>query len=82
MAEKLLDVTVLSPEKIVFQGKAERVIVPGESGVFEVLPFHKRLLSRLLAGTIVIDKQLIPIYRGVVQVGNNAITIIMEKERA
>ncbi|MDD5746196.1 MAG: hypothetical protein PHO30_02920 [Candidatus Omnitrophica bacterium] len=78
---KLLDVTVLSPEKVLFQGKAERVIMPGENGVFEVLPFHKRLLSRLLSGTIIIDKQMIPIFRGVAQVGSNRITIIIEQAR-
>lgn len=80
MGDKLLQVSVLSPEKIIFQGKAERVILPGESGVFEILPFHKRLLSRLLSGTIIIDEKLIPVFRGVVRVGDNEITIIMEEK--
>ncbi len=82
MGEKLLDVTVLNPEKVVFQGKAERMVLPGESGVFEILPFHKQLLSRLLTGTIIIDEQMIPIYRGVVQVGGNSVTVIMEEKRS
>jgi len=77
-----LNVTVLSPEKIVFQGKAERVVLPGESGVFEILPFHKRLLSRLLSGTVIVDEKFIPIYRGVVQVGGNAVIVIMEAKRS
>ncbi|MBU2064206.1 MAG: hypothetical protein KKF93_07425 [Candidatus Omnitrophica bacterium] len=81
MGEKLLTVTVLSPELIIFQGKAERVIVPGESGVFEILPFHKRILSRLLSGTIIIDAEYIPIYRGIIQAGENSVTIIMEKNK-
>ncbi|MCP4650262.1 MAG: hypothetical protein GY853_09325 [PVC group bacterium] len=80
LGAKLLEVTVLSPEEIVFQGKAYRVIFPGENGVFEVLPFHKRLLSRLLSGTIIIDEEMIPIYRGIVRVGDNTVTVIMEKE--
>ncbi|MFH1459975.1 MAG: hypothetical protein ABIG64_06335 [Candidatus Omnitrophota bacterium] len=80
MADKILDVTVLSPEKTVWQGRANRVILPGESGVFEVLPFHKQLLSRLISGTIIIDEELFPIYRGVAQVGNNRVMIIIEKE--
>jgi len=79
--DKLLDVIVLSPEKVMFEGKAERVIMPGENGVFEVLPFHKRLLSRLLSGTIIIDQQMIPIFRGVAQVGYNRVMIIMENSR-
>ncbi|MFH2137136.1 MAG: hypothetical protein ABII88_01340 [Candidatus Omnitrophota bacterium] len=81
MEAKLLSVTVLSPEKIVFKGKAKRVILPGEKGVFEILPFHKRLLSRLLSGTVIIDELMISIYRGVVQVGENNVMVIMENER-
>ncbi len=81
MGLKILDVTVISPEKIIFQGKAERVILPGEEGVFEVLPFHKRILSRLLSGTIIVDEQLIPIYRGIVRAGKNSVTVIIENER-
>jgi len=81
MADKLLKVTVINPRGVVFEGPAQRVIMPGEDGVFEVLAFHKRLLSRLLTGTVIIDEQTIPIYRGVVRVGNNDVTIIMEQER-
>ena len=53
----LLDVSVVSPIKIIFEGKAKSVILPGEQGVFEVLPFHKPILSRLITGTIVIDNE-------------------------
>ena len=81
MGDKLLSVKIVTPEKILFQGKADRVILPGEGGVFEVLPFHKQILSRLLAGTIVIDDELFPVFRGVVQVAFNRITIIMENQR-
>ena len=78
---KIIEVRIISPEGVVYEGKAERVIMPGESGVFEVLPFHKRLMSRLLSGTVLIDEHPIPIYRGVVRVESNAVTIIMEKKR-
>lgn len=81
MGDKLLNVRILTPEKILFQGKAERVILPGEEGVFEILPFHKQLLSRLFSGTIIIDEQLFPVYRGIVQVISNTITIVMENRK-
>jgi len=80
MGEKLLNVRVFTPEEILFQGRAEHVIVPGESGVFEVLPFHKRILSRLLSGVVIIDKESIPIFRGIIQAGENQINIIMENK--
>lgn len=76
----MLNVRVFTPEEILFQGQAEHVIVPGESGVFEVLPFHKRILSRLLSGVIIIDKESIPIFRGIIQAGENQINIIMENK--
>ena len=78
MGEKLLSVKIVTPEKIIFQGKADRVILPGEAGVFEVLPFHKTILSRLLAGTIIIDEETFAVFRGVVQAAFNRVTIIME----
>ena len=73
-----LDVTVLTPRKIVFSGKAKSVILPGEQGEFEILPFHKSILSRLVSGTLFIDEAGILIKRGVVKMHNNIATIIIE----
>lgn len=81
VGDKLLNVKIVTPEKILFQGRADHVMLPGEGGVFEVLPFHKALLSRLLAGTIVVDDKLFPVMRGVVQVSLNQVTVIMENHK-
>ena len=75
----LLDVIILSPQEIIFQGKANSVTVPGEQGVFEILPFHKRIISRLLAGKLNIDGQSFPLHRGIVEVNQNHVTVILEK---
>jgi len=75
----LLDVSLLSPMKVIFENKAKSVIVPGEEGVFEVLSFHKRLLSRLISGTIFIDEESFPIKRGVIKVNQNKVTILVEE---
>ena len=75
----LLDVTVISPTEVIFEGKVESVILPGEQGVFEILPFHKRLLSRLISGTLLIDEQSFPVRRGIVKVNQNRVTIIVEE---
>ena len=74
-----LDVTVLSPIEVIFEGKAKSIILPGEEGVFEVLPFHKRILSRLISGRLFIDEQSFPIKRGVVKVNQNKVTVIVEE---
>ena len=74
----LLDVCVLNPKEIIFEGKAKSVVVPGEEGVFEILPFHKRILSRLLSGTVLIDEKNFPIDRGIIKVNQDKVTIIVE----
>ena len=74
----MLEVTLLTPQKIVFKGAAHRVIFPGEQGIFEVGDFHRPLFSRLLPGTLIIDNQEIPILRGVVKVDRNLVTSLVE----
>ena len=74
----LLDVCILNPREIIFEGKANRVILPGEQGIFEVLPFHKHILSRLVCGTLLIDAESIPIKRGIAKVELNKVTAIVE----
>ena len=76
----MLDVTILSNVKAVFKGKAESVIVPGDTGVFEIMSYHKRVLSRLLKGVIDVDGQEFPIARGVIKVDKNHVMIVVEEE--
>lgn len=73
-----LDVTIVTPQKMLFQGKAQSVVMPGEKGVFEILENHKPLLSRLIPGEIKIDRRSIPVHRGVVKVASNSVTGIVE----
>jgi len=75
----LLNVSILNLSKVVFEGQASRVLVSGEEGVFEVLPFHKRILSRLITGAVVVDQQSIPIRRGIIKADQNNVTIIIEE---
>ncbi len=76
----MLDVVILTPQEVLFQGQAERVILPGESGTFEVGPFHRPLVSRLLPGLLIVDEQSVLIRRGVVKVEKNRVTSIVEVE--
>lgn len=75
----MLDVSLLSPQEIIFEGQAKSVILPGESGVFEVQPFHKRILSRLISGILFIDQQNFSVQRGIAKVYKNKVTIIIEQ---
>ena len=75
----LLDVSILNLSKVVFEGQAGKVIVSGEEGVFEILPFHKRIMSRLITGSVIVDQQSFPIRRGIVKANQNTVTIILEE---
>ncbi len=76
----LLEVSVLDTKEVIFEGKARSLILPGEQGVFEVMPFHKRLLSRLISGTLVIDDKSFRIRRGIAKVDQNKVAVIIEGE--
>lgn len=75
----LIDVLVLNPKEIIFEGKAKSVKLPGEGGAFEVLPFHKPLLSRLVSGVLFVDEKSFSITRGIAKVKNNEAMIIIEE---
>ena len=76
----MLDVLLVSPEKIIFEGKATSVVMPGEEGVLEVLSYHRPLLSRLITGKIFIDNASYGIRRGIVGINSNKATIIVEEQ--
>ena len=75
----MIKVIIRSPTKLIFEGTAESVIMPGEYGVFETLTFHKRLISRLLKGSIDVDGRLFPIQRGIAKVDRDSVTVIAEQ---
>jgi F-type H+-transporting ATPase subunit epsilon len=79
MADIKLNVLIATPERVLYEGEADSVILPGETGVFEILPYHKNLLSRLLGGKLFVNGHPMAIRRGVAKVGNNNVTVIVEE---
>lgn len=79
MPSQPLSISVLSPREIIFEGKASSVVLPGEEGVLEIQPFHKRLLSRLISGILLVDERVFRIQRGIVKVNQNKVIVIIEE---
>ena len=48
-----LNLKIVSPEKVEFDGVVDRLVVPGTSGEFEILPNHAPIISTLEKGKIV-----------------------------
>ncbi len=75
----MLDVLVITPQRVIFEGKARSVTVPGEQGVFEILSYHKDIVSRLFSGDVKVDEKKYKVKRGIARVENDNVTIIVER---
>lgn len=74
---------ILTPEKKIYSGDVFGVVLPGVSGLFEVLDRHAPLVSALKTGTIAVlvtksERKNIPINSGFVEVINNKATVLVE----
>lgn len=81
--EKALQVKIVSPEKVIYNGPAQCVQVPGEKGSFEVLYNHAPIISSLSEGTVkCMAKETveIDIVGGFVDVNANNVSICVEPQ--
>ncbi|GAB6958913.1 hypothetical protein JCM15754A_02480 [Prevotella aurantiaca JCM 15754] len=78
----MLVLTIVSPEKILFKGEVENVLVPGELGEFEILKNHAPIISTLVEGRVVYtidsEKKTIMVRGGFVEVKRNEVSLCVE----
>lgn len=68
-----------NPKSILFEGKSNSVFLPGTEGEFEVLDFHKPIISRLKSGFITVDTQNeFEIKGGLVSMSNQQLLAIVD----
>ncbi len=75
---------LVSPEKLVFSGDVEAVVVPGTEGEFTVLKDHAPLISTMKPGIVVIDeiparKLRLFVPGGFAEVAPSGLTILADK---
>lgn len=75
----MLQLKIVSPEKIEFTGEVERVLVPGLQGQFEILNNHAPIISILQKGVVEYDNEQLPILGGFVEVQKNVVSLCVEK---
>ena len=76
----MFKVMILNPKWTIYEGEAKSVSLPGEEGEFEVLDFHKPIISLLIKGEIVIDwKKSIPISKGIVKMYDDELIALVEE---
>jgi F-type H+-transporting ATPase subunit epsilon len=78
-----LHVNIVSAEQSIFEGEAQMVIAPGESGELGILPQHAPLLTRIKPGTVKVKmadghEELVYVSGGILEVQPKALTILAD----
>lgn len=74
----MINVSIINQAQVVFEGVANSVIVPGDYGEFEVLPFHWPIVSLLVKGEIIIDNMGFPIAKGIMRFAGEDLVALVE----
>jgi len=81
-----LSVSVISPEKILFEGEAEIVVAPAFDGEVGILPQHAPMVTLLGTGTLRLGEGgragRFAIAGGFLQVADNVVRVVTEHAQA
>ncbi len=83
MADKKMQVSLVTPEEKIFEGPAGSIIVPAESGSLGILPGHVPIIAQLAVGIVKLGTEEGPRYfgiqRGYIEFLFNKANILSEK---
>ncbi len=78
----MLELRIVSPERIEYDGQVESVLVPGSMGQFEILQDHAPIISTLQNGEVVYTTKegrvSLSIQGGFVEVQKNVVGVCVE----
>jgi F-type H+-transporting ATPase subunit epsilon len=81
-----LQVSVISPERILFEGVARAVVAPAFDGEIGILPMHAPLMSLLGRGTLRIDtaegEKRFTVAGGFLQIVDDTVRVVTEQATA
>jgi len=79
----MLSLSIVSPEKIAFEGEIKQVTVPGADGQLTILPHHASLFSKLTEGELQIMADKDPVFMaiggGFVEVHKNKVMLMVTR---
>ncbi|MEG1763338.1 MAG: ATP synthase F1 subunit epsilon [Bacteroidales bacterium] len=79
-----MEVSITTPDKLIYQGEAQLVQFPGFDGSFAIMENHAPLISVLKKGEVRIvesknqNEVFVPIGGGVVEVSKNKIVLLAQ----
>jgi F-type H+-transporting ATPase subunit epsilon len=83
MAEKMINLEIITPEEIKYKGQAKLIIAPGSLGSLGILPGHAPLISPLEKGKLMIrSEENKDLYmntgEGLIEVKANNVSILVD----
>jgi len=83
----LYEVSVIAPDRVVFEGKIESMVAPGSEGYFGVLAGHAPMVAELGWGELKLrtqggDERYYAVARGFVEVGWDRVTVLVDSAEA
>ncbi len=77
-----MNLEIITPDKKVYAGVVESVILPGKTGEFQILKDHAPIVSTLAKGNLVIEAdgktETFVVDGGVVEVAKNKVLVLAE----
>jgi len=77
-----MKLSIITPDKLAYEGEVTSVTVPGTTGSFQILKDHAAIVSTLEDGKVIIknskDEIVITIKGGVLEVKDNNIIVLAE----
>lgn len=77
-----MKVDIISPDKLIYEGEADSIKLPGKDGSFGILNKHAPIIASLRAGTVVLknndNEQSFEVNGGVVEVVKNKVIILAD----
>ncbi len=77
-----MKLTIITPDKLAYEGEVTAVTVPGSAGSFQILKDHAAIVSTLDDGKVIIkadnNEQVFRIKGGVVEAKDNNIIVLAE----
>lgn len=83
MKLQILQLTIASPQGVIYDGSVGLVTLPGEMGSFTVLPGHAPIISSLQKGVLRYEENgkstELEIKSGFVEVSNDIVSVCVEQ---
>lgn len=77
-----IDLQVVTPEKIAFEGEIDQISLPTKDGQITILPKHISLVSTIIGGELIIkngkEETLLAVYGGFVEVRKNQVRVMTD----